>query len=99
MTARGAFPGRYPGIFANLAKLFAIVSHSLETSSGGSSIFNVETDSGFFSTCTFMGSHATTRQHIRKLLGGDSVSVDLRFAASQNAAQSTNLSSFQVNRV
>src|SRR5205085_2505795 len=52
--ARGALPGRYPGILAKRAKLFAIASHSFETSSGGNSICKVEIDSGFSSTSTLM---------------------------------------------
>src|SRR6266496_2574251 len=54
ITARGAFPGRYPGIFANRAKLFAMASHSFATSSAGNSICSFETEPGCFSTSTFI---------------------------------------------
>src|SRR6266700_8438217 len=54
MMERGAFPGRYPGILARRPKLFAMESHSFDTSSGGNSICSVETEPGCVSTSTFM---------------------------------------------
>src|ERR1041385_1349708 len=62
MTERGALPGRYPGIFANRAKLFAIASHSFATSLPGSSICSFETDPGCFSTSTFIGHYCSGHQ-------------------------------------
>src|SRR5262249_25424606 len=58
-TARGALPGRYPGIFAKRAKLLAIASHSFATSSAGNSICSFETEPGCCSTSTFIVNHCS----------------------------------------